>query len=57
MTSEDIQKTGPTDLSTNSWLKLIALQLSVLIESLAAQPAQTPPVEQRRGPGRPPKVH
>jgi len=57
MTSEDVQKIAPTDISSNSWLKLIALQLSLLIESLSAQPGQTPPVEQRRGPGRPPKVH
>ena len=58
MTSEDIQKIAPTDLSMNSWLKLIALQISVLIESLSAQPEQMPtPTQPKRGPGRPPKVH
>jgi hypothetical protein len=36
MTSAEIKQTQPTDLSTNGWLKVVALQLSILIESLSA---------------------
>jgi hypothetical protein len=58
MTSAEIKQTQPTDLSTNGWLKVVALQLSILIESLSAQEpeeiAQSPePI--KRGPGRPRK--
>lgn len=38
MTSKEIEQMAPTDISTNSWLKLMALQLSILIESLSAPP-------------------
>jgi hypothetical protein len=53
MTSKDIQLMAPTDISTNAWLKLMALQLSILIESISAPTApEAPP---KRGPGRPRK--
>ena len=56
MTREEIQFTAPTDASTNAWLKLIALQLSVLIEKLPSDaPPVHPPIE-KRGPGMPRKV-
>ena len=35
MTSKDIEIMAPTDISTNAWLKLIALQGAILIESLS----------------------
>lgn len=56
MTSKEIQIIAPTDTSTNAWLKLIALQLSILIESLAAEVPPVQPLPEKRGPGRPRKV-
>jgi hypothetical protein len=56
MTSNEIQLIAPTDASTNAWLKLIALQLSLLIESLASQPSQVQPIPEKRGVGRPRKA-
>jgi hypothetical protein len=41
MTSEEIKNTKPGDMSTNSWLREIALQLAQINE--------------KKGPGRPPK--
>lgn len=41
MKSQDIERLAPADLSTNAWLKLVALQLAILIESLSApEPAK-----------------
>ena len=42
MTSKEIQMIAPTDLSTNSWLKAIALQLSILIEAVSAERSSAP---------------
>ncbi len=53
MKTKDIELMAPTDISTNSWLKLIALQLSMLIESVSAPDGPETPV--KRGPGRPRK--
>ncbi len=59
MKSKEIQTLAPTDLSTNGWLKLVALQLSILIEAVATETPkveQLPQVQEKRGPGRPRKV-
>ena len=56
MTSNQIQLIAPTDLSTNAWLKMIALQLSLLIESLASETTHDQFLPEKRGPGRPRKV-
>jgi hypothetical protein len=56
MKSMDIERIAPTDMSTNSWLKLMALQLSILIESIAAPVMPPEPPIEKRGPGRPRKV-
>ena len=53
MTSKDIEMKAPTDISTNSWLKLIAIQIAILIESISA-PA-VPAAPPKRGRGRPRK--
>ena len=53
MTSEQIQATAPTDVSTNAWLKLIAFQLASLTEALRPVEMSIP---EKRGPGRPRKV-
>ena len=56
MKSKEIQMTAPTDLSANAWLKVIALQLSILIEALASEAPQVQPIPEKRGPGRPRKA-
>ena len=56
MTSKEIEIIAPTDASTNAWLKLIALQLSILIEALASETLQVQQIPEKRGPGRPRKV-
>jgi len=48
MTTDQIKETLPHDLSTNTWLKEIALQLAQLAETKQEIPV-------KRGPGRPPK--
>ena len=56
MTSNEIIAIRSYDISTNEWLKTIALQLSFLIETRdwVAPPVQ--PLPEKRGPGRPRKV-
>lgn len=56
MTSNEIQMIAPSDMSTNAWLKTIALQLSILIETLAAEAPPVQPLPEKHGPGRPRKV-
>ena len=55
MTSKQIETVAPHELSTNAWLKMIALHLSILIESLSAPIPEVPPTPVKRGPGRPRK--
>lgn len=56
MTSKQIQSIAPTDLSTNAWLKTIALQLSILIEAVSTEAPQVAVPPEKRKPGRPRKV-
>jgi hypothetical protein len=37
MTSEEIKKTPPSDVSTNTWLREICIQLALLNEKKAKQ--------------------
>ncbi len=55
MTSNEILVITPTDHSTNGWLKIIALQLAILIESQDSERPQVQPIPEKRKPGRPRK--
>lgn len=50
MTSTEIERLSPSDVSTNGWLKIVALQLALFQEALYTAAAAEQP---RRGPGRP----